>query len=60
MTVLDNTDALRDLSELRSNQPEPLHGDRTSQHSIRINDQWQICFRWIDEGPCYVEIMDYN
>ena len=60
LTVLDSADALHDLAGLRSNRLEPLHGDRIGQHSIRINEQWRICFRWTDEGPCDVEIVDYH
>ena len=60
LTILDSADALRDLAGLRSNRLEPLRGDRTGQHSIRVNDQWRICFRWTDEGPCDVEIVDYH
>ena len=60
LTVLDSAGALRDLAGLRSNRLEPLRRNRTGQHSIRINDQWRICFRWTDEGPCDVEIVDYH
>ncbi|MDE0204098.1 MAG: type II toxin-antitoxin system RelE/ParE family toxin, partial [Rhodospirillaceae bacterium] len=37
-----------------------LRGDRAGQHSIRINRQWRICFRWTDDGPVDVEIVDYH
>ena len=53
----------RDLNDLRSppaNRLEPLAGDRRGQHSIRINDQWRICFIWTKEGPTNVEIVDYH
>ncbi len=60
LTVLDSADALRDLAGLRSNRLEALQGDRVGQHSIRINRQWRICFRWTDEGPRDVEIVDYH
>ena len=53
----------RRLDDLRAppgNRLEALRGDRRGQHSIRINDQWRICFRW-DEGNAYdVEIVDYH
>ena len=41
-------------------EQDVLGGDRLGQHSIRINDQWRICFRWRDEGPWDVEIVDYH
>ena len=52
-----------ELSDLRvppGNRLEALSGDRTGQHSIRINDQWRICFRWIDGRAEDVEIVDYH
>ena len=39
---------------------EALKRDRTGQHSIRINDQWRVCFVWADAGPLHVEIVDYH
>ena len=60
LTVLDSADALRDLAGLRSNRLEALRGDRAGQYSIRISAQWRICFRWTDDGPCNVEIVDYH
>ncbi len=56
-------DAARDLSDLRippGNRLEALRGDRSGQHSIRINDQWRVCFVWSAEGPTEVEIVDYH
>jgi proteic killer suppression protein len=51
---------LRDLAAPPGNQLEALKGDRAGQHSIRINDQWRLCFRW-REGDAYdVEIVDYH
>ncbi len=55
--------AATDLDSLRippGNQLEALKGDRKGQHSIRINDQWRICFAWHDEGAHDVEIVDYH
>ena len=60
LTLLDNAEALRDLAALPSNCLELLRGDRAGQYSIRINAQWRICFRWTDDGPCDVEIVDYH
>ncbi len=60
LTVLDSADSLQDLSALRSNRLEVLAGDRVGQYSIRINKQWRICFRWEDDGPHDVEIVDYH
>ena len=42
------------------NRLEALRGDRAGQHSIRINQQWRICFTWTDAGPVDVEIVDYH
>lgn len=56
-------DAALDLNDLRSppgNRLESLSGDRSGQHSIRINDQWRICFRWVDGAAESVEIVDYH
>jgi toxin HigB-1 len=54
--------ALRDLAALPGNRFEALRGDRKGQYSVRINDQWRICFEWIDgaPGPSNVEIVDYH
>jgi proteic killer suppression protein len=55
--------AARSLNDLRvppANRLEALSGDRKGQHSIRINDQWRICFVWTEEGPENVEIVDYH
>lgn len=60
---LDMVDSAYVLDDLRSppgNRLEPLKGDRKGQHSIRINDQWRVCFRWTDNGPEDVEIVDYH
>ena len=52
--------SLRDLAALPSNRLEALAGDRKGQFSIRINDQWRICFRWVEDGAEDVEIVDYH
>ena len=53
---------LRDLAVLPGNRFEALKGDRKGQYSIRINDQWRICFEWVEDapGPSNVEIVDYH
>ena len=52
---------LADLQAIPGNRLEALKGDRKGQHSIRINDQWRICFRWIEgKGAHEVEIVDYH
>lgn len=60
---LHQLDAATDLNSLRvppGNRLEALKGDRAGQHSIRINDQWRICFIWTDAGPEHVSIEDYH
>jgi proteic killer suppression protein len=62
---LDRLDAavtLRDLAALPGNRFETLKGDRKGQYSIRINDQWRVCFEWTAgaPGPSNVEIVDYH
>ncbi len=59
---LEAATALRDLAALPGNRFEKLSGDREGQYSIRINDQWRICFEWSDGsvGPVNVEITDYH
>ena len=52
--------SLNDLAALPGNRLEALSGDRSGQHSIRINDQWRICFRWSESGAEDVEIVDYH
>jgi len=51
---------LRDLAAPPGNRLEPLHGERQGQYSIRINDQWRICFVWRDGDALHVEIVDYH
>ena len=60
MQAVDNAHVLADLRSPPGNRLEALKGDRTGQHSIRINDQWRICFIWTEAGAEEVEIVDYN
>ena len=60
LTQLDAAATMDFLKSPRGNRLEALKGDRKGQHSIRINDQWRICFRWTDTGPEDVEIVDYH
>ena len=62
LRILDAATSLGDLSALRSNRLEALKGNRKGQYSIRINDQWRICFKWPkhEPGPSGVEIVDYH
>lgn len=60
---LDQLNVVRDVAELRvppGNRLERLRGDRAGQHSIRINDQYRVCFVWTDQGPSNVEVVDYH
>lgn len=60
LRVLDAADTLEALMLLPSNRCKALGSDRQGQFSIRINDQWRICFTWHDDGPHDVEIVDYH
>ena len=62
LRILDAATNLRDLAALNSNRLEALKGDRKGQYSIRINEQWRICFEWPKDapGPLNVEIVDYH
>lgn len=60
LTFLDNAETLGDLAGLSGNRLERLVGDRSGEYSIRINQQWRICFLWGDNGPYDVEILDYH
>jgi len=62
LRILDAAVSLGDLAEINSNRLEGLKGDRKGQYSIRINDQWRICFNWPANasGPSNVEIVDYR
>jgi len=59
---LEAATSLRDLAALPGNRFETLRGNRLGQFSIRINDQWRICFEWLNRalGPSNVEIIDYH
>jgi proteic killer suppression protein len=57
---MDAAQALTDLRAPPGNRLEELSGDRKGQHSIRINNQWRICFRWLEDGVWDVEIVDYH
>lgn len=58
--MLNAAARLLDLSVPPGNRLEKLKGNRAGQHSIRINDQWRICFVWRDGNACDVEIVDYH
>jgi proteic killer suppression protein len=60
LIYLDDAEDLRDLSAPPGNRLEALHGDRAGQYSIRINDQWRICFKWAKGKAKDVEILDYH
>jgi toxin HigB-1 len=60
LKMVDAAVVLADLRAPPGNQLEALTGDRRGQHSIRINDQWRICFVWTPEGPIGVEVVDYH
>lgn len=60
LAMLDAAKELADLAVPPGNRPEPLRGDREGQHSIRINDQWRVCFVWQDGDAYGVEITDYH
>lgn len=60
LRLLNQARVLTDLRVPPGNRLEALKGNRTGQHSIRINSQWRICFVWTDGGPNDVEIVDYH
>lgn len=60
LDAVDSAGTLDDLMIPPGNRLEALKGDRRGQHSIRINDQYRICFSWTDAGPVDVEIVDYH
>ncbi len=60
LVYLDEADTLQDLLAPPGNRLETLRAERAGQHSIRINDQWRICFRWKQPHAYEVEITDYH
>lgn len=60
LALLATAARLDDLRALPGNRLEALRGDRAGQHSVRINDQWRVCFVWHDGGAEQVEIVDYH
>ena len=63
LDLLDAAEALSDLAPpaaTPATRLEALRGDRAGQHSLRINDQYRICFVWTDQGPERVEVVDYH
>jgi len=60
LAQLDAAQTLDFLKAPPGNRLEALKGDRKGQHSIRVNDQWRICFKWSEVGPIDVEIVDYH
>ena len=58
--MLDAATGPTDLRNPSSNHLEALKGDRAGQYSIRINDQWRLCFLWVEENAHDVEIVDYH
>lgn len=60
LVMLDGALTLADLRLPPANRLEALKGDRLGQYSIRVNDQFRICFRWTDSGPDDVEFVDYH
>jgi proteic killer suppression protein len=60
LVQLDSAHELRDLASPPGNRLEALRGDRAGQHSMRINDQFRVCFVWTEQGPEQVEIVDYH
>ena len=60
LDMLDYAEHLSDLASPPGNRLEALKGDLAGYHSIRINDQWRVVFRWTDSGPTDVDIRDYH
>lgn len=60
LLIMDAAETLQDLRVPPGNRLEKLSGELSGQHSIRVNDQWRICFRWTSAGPEDVAIVDYH
>jgi len=60
LRMLNNAKSIQDLLSPPGNRLEKLKGDRAGQYSIRINDQWRVCFEWRDDNAYAVEITDYH
>jgi len=60
LIYIDDADDIQDLLAPPGNKLEKLKGDRAGQYSIRINDQWRICFEWVDNKAKNLEIVDYH
>ena len=60
LVAVDAAEALEDLRVPPGNRLEKLKGNRGNQYSIRVNDQWRVCFRWLGADAHYVEIVDYH
>lgn len=60
LRLLNQAKSLGDLRVPPGNRLEALKGDRTGQHSVRINERWRICFVWKEGGPSHVGIVDYH
>lgn len=58
--MLDAAEDLNDLKVPPGNRLEALTGTRSGQHSIRVNDQWRLCFMWTPVGPEFIELVDYH
>ena len=60
LVAVDAAERLDDLRVPPGNRLEKLHGDRAGRYSIRVNDQWRVCFRWMDGDAYEVELVDYH
>lgn len=60
LRIINNANSLNDLRIPPNNRLEKLSGNRSHQYSIRINNQWRICFEWLEGVVCNVEIIDYH